>query len=72
MVQIKKGTANIFIANMWRRAGADPGFPVGGAVPRGKGGGGCHQHMILSNFLKNCMKSRKFWTVWGARQGCPP
>ena len=49
-------------------AGADPGFPVGGgADPLG----GC-QHMILSNFPKNCMKSRKFWAVEGACAGWPP
>ena len=28
--------------------------------------------MILSNFPKKCMKSRKFWTVGGARAGCAP
>ena len=27
--------------------------------------GGGRQHTILSNFQKNCMKSRKFWTVGG-------
>ena len=30
------------------------------------------QHTILSNFLKNCMKSRKFWAVGGGRAGCAP
>ena len=53
--------------NVWEvvgsRAGADSGFPVGGgADPRGEG---C-QHTILSNFPKNCMKSRTFWAVGGA------
>ena len=42
-------------------SGADQGFPVGGgANPLGG-----RQHMILSNFPKNCMKLRKFWTVGG-------
>ena len=50
------------------QSGADPGFPVGG-VPTLWGGG--RQHTILSNFLKNCMKSRKFWTV-GGRVPPPP
>ena len=49
---------------MWT-SGADPGFPVGmGADPVGRGGGG-HQHMILSTFPKNRMKSRKFWALGG-------
>ena len=50
------------------QSGADPGFPVGGgANPLGG-----RQHTILSNFLKNCMKSRKFWTVGGRAPGAPP
>ena len=48
-------------------SGADPGFPIGGA-PTLWGGVGC-QHMILGNFVKNCMKLRKFWAVGG---GAPP
>ena len=47
-------------------AGADPGFPVGGGADPPVGG---DQHMILPNFVKNCMKLRKFWTVGGARAG---
>ena len=31
-----------------------------------------HQHTILSNFPKNCMKSRKFWAVGGRALGAPP
>ena len=27
--------------------------------------------MILSNFLKNCMKLRKFWAIGGMHQGRP-
>ena len=52
------------------KARADPGFPVGGgADPLG----GTCQHTILSNFPKNCMKSRKFWAVrGGARRVRPP
>ena len=37
------------------KSGADRGFPVGGA-PTLWG----WQHTILSNFPKNCMKSREF------------
>ena len=49
-------------------SGADPGFPVGGAPTLGG-----HQHMISSNFPKNCMKLRNFWAVWGgAHRGRPP
>ena len=49
-------------------SGEDPGFPGGGGTdPRGG-----RQHMILSNFLKNCMKSRKFWAVGGRAPGAPP
>ena len=45
--------------------GADPGFPIGGdANPPGE-----HQHMILRNFAKKCMKLRKFWAVGGVHQG---
>ena len=29
------------------------------------------QHTILSNFPKNCMKSRKFWVVGGRTPGLP-
>ena len=48
-------------------AGADPGFPVGGgANPGGR------QHMVLPNFLENCMKLRKFWAGGGGgRRGRP-
>ena len=50
-------------------AGADPGFSVGGgANPPERG----HQPMILSNFPKNYMKLRKFWTVGGAHAGSTP
>ena len=57
-------------------AGADPGFPVGGGADPLEGGGargamGGRQHTILSNFPKNCLKSRKFWAVEGMRQGAP-
>ena len=46
-------------------AGANPGFPVGGAPTlRGE----C-QHTILSKLPKNYRKSRKFWAVGGARRG---
>ena len=51
-----------------RSTGADPGFPVGG----GANPPGGRQHMILPNFVKNCMKLRKFWAVGGARAGCAP
>ena len=30
-----------------------------------------HQHTILSNFHKNCMKSRKFWALGGRVGGAP-
>ena len=30
------------------------------------------QHMILSKFPKNCMKSRQFWTVGGRAPRTPP
>ena len=43
--------------------GAHPGFPVGGGA---KPPGGC-QHMILPNFVKNCMKLRKFGPPGEAR-----
>ena len=46
-------------------AGADPGFPVGGGADPGGGQRLRRQHMILSKFPKNCMKSRKFWAVAG-------
>ena len=54
--------------DLLKPTGADPGFPVGGvADPLG----GC-QHTILSNFLKNCMKSRNFWAVGGLHaRGAP-
>ena len=48
--------------------GADPGFPVGGGADPLEG----RQHTILSNFPKNCMKSRKFWAVGGRAPGAPP
>ena len=49
--------------------GADPGFPVGGGANSPVG----HQHMIWPNFMKNCVKLRKFWAVGeGARQGRAP
>ena len=36
----------------------DPGFPIGGGTnPGGR------QHTKLSDFPKNCMKLRKFWSV---------
>ena len=28
--------------------------------------------MILPNFVKNCMKVRKFWAMGGKWQACPP
>ena len=43
--------------------GEDPGFPIGGGT---NPPGGC-QHIILPNFVKNCMKLRKFWGIGG----CP-
>ena len=42
-------------------SGPDPGFPIGG----GANPPGGRQHMILSNFAKNCMKLRKFWAMGG-------
>ena len=45
------------------------GFLVGGGQPsRG------HQHTILRNIPKNCMKLSKFWAVWGGLlvHGVPP
>ena len=30
------------------------------------------QHMILSKFPKNCMKSRNFWAMGGAHRGATP
>ena len=33
---------------------------------------GGHQHMILSNFAKNCMKLRKFWAMGGEALESPP
>ena len=48
---------------------ADLGFSVGGgANPPGRG----RQHMILPNFVTNCMKLRKFWAVGDARDGVAP
>ena len=41
-------------------AGADPGFLVGGGT--NAPGDGC-QHTNLPDFLKKCMKLRKFWSV---------
>ena len=49
-------------------SGADPVFPVGGgANPRE----GARQHTILPNFVKKCMKLRKFWAVGGLAVGAP-
>ena len=43
-------------------SGGDPGFPVGGgANPPGDG----RQHINLPDFLQNCMKLRKCWSVGG-------
>ena len=51
------------------RSGADPGFPkAGGANPPGDG----RQHTNLPDFPKNCMKLRKFWSVWGGAPLDPP
>ena len=44
-------------------------IPLRRGAPTLQGG---HQHMILLNFVKNCMKLRTFWAVRGARWGCPP
>ena len=47
--------------NVVAKSGVDAGFPVGGCLnpPVGR------EHMILSNFLKNGMKLRKFCAVAG-------
>ena len=42
---------------------ADPGFPRGG----GANSPGGRQHMILSNFPKNCMKLKEFGPPGGGR-----
>ena len=48
-------------------SGEDPEFHVGGdADRRGR------QHMTLSYFPKNCMKSRKCWAVGGDGPWRPP
>ena len=52
----------------YQEPGADPEFPVGG----GANPPGGYQHMILPNFVKNCMKLRKFWAAGGPAQGMPP
>ena len=50
--------------------GTDPGFSAGeGAKPHWEGEG--HQHMILPNCLKNCMKLRTFWAAKGCAPGVP-
>ena len=53
---VQKST--VFVHTYLLEAGADPGFPVGGAPTLQEG----HQHTI---FLKNCMKLRKFWFMRG-------
>ena len=40
----------------YQQAVADPGFPKGG----GTNPPGGHQHTIVANFPKNCMKSKEF------------
>ena len=47
---------------------ADPGFPRGGGA---NFPGGC-QHMILPNFIKNCMKLKEFGPPEGAHPLHPP
>ena len=46
----------------------------GSRIPcrRGRRAAGGRQHTILSNFLENCMKSRKFWAAGGHTPGAPP
>ena len=63
-------TISEIVVVLLNKAGADPGFPVGGgANPPGCG----RQHTILPNYLENCMKLRKFWPVGGrGRPGMPP
>ena len=64
----RSGTNNVFVSTKYS-PGADPGFPVGG----GANPPGGRQHMILPNFMKNCMKLRKFWAVGGgAHRAHPP
>ena len=62
---ISIGSFHSLFHNVSIYTGEDPGFPVGGGADPPSGG---RQHTILSNFPKNCMKSRKFWTIGeGAR-----
>ena len=46
---------------------ADPGFPQGGANPKG----GCEKLLFGQFFPKNCMKLKEFGPG-GARPWCPP
>ena len=52
--------------------GADTGFSVGGGANPLRGGGANIQ--ICQIFRKNCMKSRKFWSIRGGglTPGAPP
>ena len=63
----KEPIRNVDSSPIYNKLGADPGFSVGGGAdpPGGR------QHTILSKFPKNCMKSRKFWTVGGREPGEP-
>ena len=45
---------------------AQLGFPLGETPTLGWGRG---PRCYLSNFLNNCTKARKFWSLWG---GAPP
>ena len=47
----------------------DPGFPIGGGTNHP---GGDHQYTNLPDFLKNCMKLRKFWSIGGVCAGDAP
>ena len=42
-------------------AGADLGFPIGGAATLGRE----HQHTNLPDIPKNCIKFKKFWSGAG-------
>ena len=55
----------LFLTSHLCVAVTDPGFPQGGGANSPPGGGWC-QHMILPNFLKNCMKLKEFGLGGGA------
>ena len=66
MVNTPDFTLNYFLKpQRLEPSGADPGFPIGGDAKPSVG----RQHMILPNFVKNCMKLRKFWAVGGHMLG---